>query len=66
MYKIMKTLITKKYYKTGEEAQSKLDVFFAVSRITEEEYVELTNLVQQLYYSQPEESDEPEEEYTEE
>ena len=37
MYKSMKILITRHFYKTAEVAQSKLDVFFAVNRLTDEE-----------------------------
>ena len=49
MYKSMKILIGKKFYKTAENAQNKLDVFFAVNRITQEEYEELTTLVETVY-----------------
>ena len=49
MYKIMTKLITKKFYKNGEEAQQKCDVFYAVGRITDEEYTELTELVNTTY-----------------
>lgn len=49
MYKSMKTLITKHFYKTGEAAQKKLDVFFAVNRLTDDEYTELTALVETVY-----------------
>lgn len=49
MYKIMTKLITKKFYKTGEEAQQKCDVFYAVGRITDDEYTELTELVNTTY-----------------
>ena len=49
MYKSMKILIGKKFYKTGEIAQKKLDVFFAVNRLTDEEYTELTALVETVY-----------------
>ena len=49
MYKSMKTLIEKKFYKSGEIAQKKLDVFFAVDRLTEEEYTALTALVLENY-----------------
>lgn len=49
MYKSMKTLITRKFYKTAEAAQKKLDVFFAVNRLTDEEYTELTALVETVY-----------------
>ena len=34
MYKAMKTLIGKKFYKDAETAQNKLDVFFAANRLT--------------------------------
>lgn len=49
MYKSMKTLITKHFYKTGEAAQKKLDVFYAVNRLTDDEYTELTALVETVY-----------------
>lgn len=49
MYKSMKILIGKKFYKTAEQAQNKLDVFFAVNRLTQEEYEELTVLVESVY-----------------
>ena len=49
MYNIMKKLITKKFYKTAEDAQIKIDVFFAVGRLTEDEYTELTSLIEEVY-----------------
>lgn len=49
MYKSMKTLITRKFYKTAEAAQKKLDVFFAVNRLSDDEYTELTALVATVY-----------------
>ena len=49
MYKAMKTLIGKKFYKTADIAQNKLDVFFAANRLTEEEYLELSAMVQDVY-----------------
>ena len=49
MYKSMKILIGKKYYKDAEPARKKLDVFFAVNRLNEEEYTELTALTEDLY-----------------
>lgn len=52
MYKMMKKLIEKKFYKTAEEAQNKLDVFYAMNRITDEEYSELTMLVETTYASE--------------
>lgn len=45
----MKTLIEKKFYATKEEATIKLDLFYAMNRITEEEYVELTTLAETVY-----------------
>jgi hypothetical protein len=49
MYNAMKRLIERKFYKTGEEAQIKIDVFFAVCRIEQEQYEVLTELVAQVY-----------------
>lgn len=49
MYKAMKKLIERKFYKTGEIAQTKLDVFYACNRLTDDEYQELTMLVTTTY-----------------
>lgn len=49
MYVAMKKLIEKRFYATAEDAQEKLDVFFAVNRITAEEYAELTALIGEIY-----------------
>ena len=49
MYKSMKILIGKHFYETADSAQSKLDVFFAVNRLSQEEYEELTALVNTVY-----------------
>ena len=49
MYNSMKRLITSKFYKTADEAQNKLDVFYAVNRLTDDQYTELTELVQTTY-----------------
>ena len=49
MYNAMKRLIERKYYKTAEEAQAKLDVFFACNRLTAEQYEELSALVVEVY-----------------
>jgi hypothetical protein len=43
-YKLLKLLIEKNRY-TYEDMMRKLDLFFAIGRITEEEYVELTGLL---------------------
>lgn len=44
-YKLCKQIITNKTYISKEDMQLKLDVFFANNRITQEEYEELTNLL---------------------
>lgn len=49
MYKMMKKLVEKKFYKGADEAQNKLDVFFACNRLTDDEYSELTMLVETTY-----------------
>lgn len=49
IYTSMKKLIEKRYYETAEEAQTKLDTFYACGRITDEEYAELTTLVNEVY-----------------
>lgn len=49
MYNIMTKLINKRFYKTREEAQQKCDVFFAVCRITDEQYTELCALIESVY-----------------
>lgn len=47
--KLMTNLIEKRFYKTKEEAMAKLDVYFAMSRISEEEYATLVVLVESTY-----------------
>lgn len=49
MYESMKILIGRKFYKTAEAARKKLDVFYARNRITDEEYMELDDLVNTVY-----------------
>ena len=49
MYTAMKKLINKKFYATAEEAQNKIDVFFACNRLTDEQYAELTALIAEVY-----------------
>lgn len=49
MYKIMKKLIEKKFYKTKAEAQNKLDVFYAMNRLSDDEYSELCLAVNNAY-----------------
>lgn len=52
MYNIMTKLINKRFYKTREEAQQKCDVFFAVGRITDEQYTELSSLIGEVYFTE--------------
>lgn len=49
MFNVMQKLIEKKFYPTVEEAQDKIDVFYAVNRLTDDQYVELTELVLASY-----------------
>ena len=49
MYSAMKRLISRNFYKTAEEAQNKLDVFYAVNRLSDEQYTELASLVTETY-----------------
>ena len=49
MYNVMKKLINKKFYTTKAEAQDKIDVFFACNRLTDDQYAELTTLIEEVY-----------------
>ncbi len=49
MYNSMKKLIEKKFYPTAEAARTKLDVFFAVNRLTDGQYTELCLLLAERY-----------------
>ena len=44
IYALLKRMITKGNYEK-EDMHNKLDIFFAVNRITEEQYLELTELI---------------------
>lgn len=46
---LLENLITKKYYENKEEIQNKLDVFYAMSKISDEEYTTLTLEVEDVY-----------------
>ena len=59
---LLDKLITKKYYENKADIQNKLDVFYAMSKITDEEYTTLTLKVEQMY---AEIVEVPEEEVTE-
>ena len=45
----LKRLITKKFYKEKSEIDYKLNVFYATGKITEEEFTELTILLNDTY-----------------
>ncbi|EES48093.1 hypothetical protein [Clostridium botulinum] len=49
MYNLMKNLIVNKFYEAMEEAVKKLNVFFAVDDLTEEQFVELKQLAKEKY-----------------
>ena len=55
---LMTNLITKKFYDTKDEAIAKLDVYFAMNRISEEEYAELALLAETVYEPIAEETEE--------
>lgn len=46
---LLDNLITKKYYDNKAEIQNKLDVFYAMSKISDEEYTTLTLKVEDVY-----------------
>lgn len=46
---LLDNLITKKYYKDKADIQNKLDVFYAMSKITDEEYTTSTLKVEEVY-----------------
>lgn len=49
MFNILKNLINVKFYKTKEIAVNKVNVCFAMNVVTEENYTELTMLVDSKY-----------------
>ena len=46
---LLKKLIAKKYYKEKTDIENKLNVFYAMSKITDEEYSDLILLVEDTY-----------------
>jgi hypothetical protein len=46
---LLKKLIAKKYYKEKADIENKLNVFYAMSKISDEEFAELTLLVEDTY-----------------
>lgn len=49
IYNSMQKLINKRFYAGADEAQAKIDVFYACDRITDDEFIELTMLVEEIY-----------------
>lgn len=46
---LLEKLIVKKYYANKEDIENKLNVFFAMSKISDEEYSNLTLKVEEVY-----------------
>ena len=46
---LLEKLIVKKYYASKEDIENKLNVFYAMSKITDEEYSNLTLKVEEVY-----------------
>lgn len=46
---LLEKLIVKKYYANKENIENKLNVFYAMSKITDEEYSNLTLKVEEVY-----------------
>lgn len=57
---LLKKLISKKYYKEKADIENKLNVFYAMSKITDEEYSELTLQVEDTYVEVVEEVEQTE------
>lgn len=46
---LLEKLIVKKYYANKEDIENKLNVFYAMSKISDEEYSNLTLKVEEVY-----------------
>ena len=57
LFKILQNLIKNKVY-TRKDIQDRIDVFMAYNRITEEQYTELMNLIDEVYKENIEENTE--------
>lgn len=55
LFKILQNLIKNKVY-TKEDIQNRVDVFMAYNRITEEQYAELMDLINEVYKENIEEN----------
>lgn len=51
LFKVLQNLIKNKRY-SKEDIQDRIDVFMAYNRITEEQYAELMNLIDEVYGTQ--------------
>lgn len=49
LVKLLENLIAKKYYTSKEEIENKLNVFYAMSKISDEEYSNLILKVEEVY-----------------
>lgn len=49
LVKLLENLIAKKYYTNKEDIENKLNVFYAMNKITDEEYSNLTLKVEEVY-----------------
>lgn len=49
LVKLLENLIAKKYYTNKEDIENKLNVFYAMSKISDEEYSNLTLKVEEVY-----------------
>lgn len=49
LIQLLNNLINKKYYKNKEDIENKLNVFYAMNKITDEEYSDLTIKVDEVY-----------------
>lgn len=49
MYKTLEKLINKHFYADRETAIAKVDTVFAMSKITESQYADLTMLIDEVY-----------------
>ena len=58
LVELLDKLITKKYYATKEEIENKLNVFYAMSKITDEEYSNLTLKAEEVYAVEEEPAEE--------
>lgn len=50
LVKLLENLIVKKFYEDKEEIQNKLNVFYAMNKISDEEFSDLTLKVEEVYF----------------